>query len=92
MLPRNRPPTAPGEVLAEEFLKPLGMTQLELAEKTGIPVQRVNLIVNGKRGITAETALLFARAFRTTPEFWMNLQMSEDLWLARQHLGKRRPA
>jgi antitoxin HigA-1 len=87
MLPTNRPPTSPGEVLLEEFLKPLGMTQLALAEKMGVPVQRVNTLVNGKRGITAETAVLLARTFDTSPEFWMNLQTSCDLWAAQRKLA-----
>ncbi len=82
MLPKNRPPTAPGEMLLEEFLKPRGVTQVELASRMGVPVQRVNTIVNGKRGITAETAILLAEALDTTPEFWMGLQADYDLWHA----------
>ncbi len=82
MLPKNRPPTAPGEMLLEEFLKPLGVTQVEIASRMGVPVQRVNTIVNGKRGITAETAILLAEALDTTPEFWMGLQADYDLWHA----------
>jgi antitoxin HigA-1 len=89
MLPKNRPPTPPGEVLAEEFLAPRGMTQGQLAEQMGVPIQRVNLIVNGRRAITAETALLLARVFETSPEFWLNLQMAWDLWHARQELEGR---
>lgn len=88
MLPKNRPPTPPGEVLVEEFLKPLRMTQQQLAAKMGVPVQRVNLIVNGKRGVTAETSLLFARVLGTTPQFWMNLQVALDLWVAQRALMK----
>lgn len=91
MLPKNRPPTSPGEVLSEEFLEPMGMTQLQLATKTGMAVQRVNLIVNGKRGVTAETALLFAKVLKTTPEFWMNLQASTDLWVAREAMRPKGP-
>jgi len=60
MPPKNRPPTAPGEMLLEEFLKPRGVTQVELASRMGVPIQRVNTIVNGKRGVTAETAILLA--------------------------------
>jgi antitoxin HigA-1 len=82
MLPKNRPPTAPGEMLLEEFLKPRGVTQVELASRMGVPIQRVNTIVNGKRGITAETAILLAEALDTTPEFWMGLQADYDLWHA----------
>ncbi len=82
MLPKNRPPTAPGEMLLEEFLRPRGVTQVQLASRMGVPVQRVNTIVNGKRGITAETAILLAEALDTTPEFWMGLQADYDLWHA----------
>jgi antitoxin HigA-1 len=89
MLPKNRPPTAPGEMLLEEFLKPRGVTQVELASRMGVPIQRVNTIVNGKRGITAETAILLAEALDTTPEFWMGLQADYDLWHA---LRKRETA
>lgn len=79
MIPENRTPTHPGEILREEFLGPMGIPQLTLAAKLGITVQRINEIVNGKRGITPETAWLFAGAFGTTPEFWMNLQAQYDL-------------
>lgn len=79
MIPENRIPAHPGEVLREEFLEPLGIPQTALAAKLDIPVQRINEIVNGKRGITPETAWLFAGAFGTTPEFWMNLQAAHDL-------------
>jgi len=82
MLPKNRPPTPPGEMLLEEFLKPRGVTQVELATRMGVPVQRVNTIINGKRGITAETAILLSEALDTTPEFWMGLQADHDLWHA----------
>ena len=83
MIPENRIPTHPGEVLLEEFLKPMGVPQTALAQKLGIPVQRINEIVNGKRGITPETAWLFSGAFGTTPEFWTNLQAAHDLARAR---------
>ncbi|MYB40911.1 MAG: HigA family addiction module antidote protein [Chloroflexi bacterium] len=79
MLPEERIPTHPGEILAEEFLKPLGLTQVALAEHIGVPVQRVNEVVRGKRGITAETAWLLSAAFGTTPGFWVNLQTNYDL-------------
>jgi addiction module HigA family antidote len=81
MLPRNRIPTHPGEILSEEFLIPLNLTQVALAEHLGVPVQRINEIVKGKRGITPETAWLFAQALQTSPEFWMNLQIQYDLTL-----------
>ena len=88
MLPKHRPPTHPGEILLEEFLKPLGMTQTTLAESMGVPIQRVNTLINGKRDVTAETAILLARAFKTTPHFWMNLQTAWDLWHAEQKLAR----
>jgi antitoxin HigA-1 len=79
MIPTNRIPTHPGEILRDEFLGELSIPQTELAARLGIPVQRINEIVNGKRGITPDTAWLFAAAFGTTPEFWMNLQAVYDL-------------
>jgi addiction module HigA family antidote len=88
MVPKNCPPTPPGEILLEEFLKPLGMTQVALAEKMGVPIQRVNTLVNGKRSVTAETAILLADVLDTTPEFWMNLQVVFDLWHARKAMKK----
>ena len=79
MLPENRIPTHPGEVLLEEFLKPLGVTQVAFARHIGVPVQRINEIVREKRGVTPETAWLFSQALCTTPEFWVNLQRNYDL-------------
>ena len=86
MLPKNRPPTHPGEILLEEFLKPSAMSQSELAHKLQIPIQRVNTLVNGKRGMTPETAILLARFFETTAEFWMNLQTKFELWHAEREM------
>lgn len=83
MLSKNRVPTHPGEVLEEEFLKPLGLTQVTLAAHLGVPVQRINELVRGKRGVTPETAWLLAGAFGTTPEFWLALQTNRDLVRAR---------
>jgi addiction module HigA family antidote len=83
MLPENRIPTHPGEILQEEFLQPLGLTQVALAAHLGIPVQRINEIARGKRGITAATAWLFAQALGTTPEFWATLQANYDLAVSR---------
>ena len=83
MLPENRIPTHPGEVLLEEFLNPLELSQVAFAEHIGVPVQRVNEIVRGKRGISPDTAWLLAQAFGTSPEFWLNLQINYDLALAR---------
>ena len=86
-LPKNRPPIHPGEILLKEFLEPLGLTQIEFARSIGIPIQRVNTIVKGKRGITAETAILFAKRLKTSPEVWMNLQAAWDLYQARKHMA-----
>lgn len=79
MLPKNRIPTHPGEILVEEFLKPLNITQVALAEHLEIPIQRINELVRSKRGVTPETAWLLAGALGTTPEFWLNLQANHDL-------------
>jgi addiction module HigA family antidote len=85
MIPEKRIPTHPGEILSEEFLKPLGVTQVAFAAHIGVPVQRINELVRGKRGITPATAWLLAQALKTTPDFWMNLQVAHDL-------AKNRPA
>jgi addiction module HigA family antidote len=79
MLPENRIPTHPGEILLEEFLNPLGFSQVAFAAHIGVPVQRINEIVRAKRGITPETAWLFSEALGTTPEFWLNLQTNYEL-------------
>ena len=86
MVLKIRKPTHPGEILSEEFLKPKGMTQLQLAEQLKIPVQRINTLINGKRGVTPETAILLARIFQNSPEFWMNLQTAYDLYEARSSM------
>lgn len=80
MLIPNRKPIHPGEILNEEFLTPLGITQTRLAADIGVPVQRINLLVRGKRGVTPDTALRLARYLRTSPEVWLNLQQTWDLW------------
>ncbi len=79
MKPENRIPTHPGVVLSQEFLVPLGVSQVALAAHIGVPVQRINELVRGKRGITPETAWLLSQALGTTPEFWVNLQAAHDL-------------
>jgi addiction module HigA family antidote len=79
MLPEKRIPTHPGEMLLKEFLEPMGLSQKAFAAHLGIPLQRVNEIVRGKRGVTPETARLFAQAFGTSPMFWLNLQNGYDL-------------
>ena len=83
-VPTHRAPTHPGEILLEEFLIPHGMTQVDLAERIGVSIQRVNEIVKGKRGITPDTALRLSRLFDTSVEFWMNAQLAVDLYAA-QH-------
>ncbi|HWP83368.1 MAG TPA: HigA family addiction module antitoxin [Bacteroidota bacterium] len=84
MIPKNRKPTHPGKILLEEFLKPMGMSQIEFAKKMGVPIQRVNTLINGKRNMTAETAILLSRILKTSSEFWMNLQVAYDLYEARE--------
>jgi addiction module HigA family antidote len=79
MIPKKRRPTHPGRILLEEFLLPLEMTQLELARKMGVPIQRVNTLINARRDMTAETAILLGRVLNTSSEFWMNLQVACDL-------------
>ena len=79
MIPKNRVPTHPGEILLEEFLIPMELSQVKFAAHIGVSVQRINEIVRGKRGITPETAWLFSQAFGTTPQIWINLQANYDL-------------
>lgn len=79
MIPSHRTPTHPGEILLEEFLVPLGITQVQLAAHIAVPTQRVNELVRGKRGVTPDTAWLLSKAFSTSPEFWLNLQSIYDL-------------
>ena len=79
MIPSHRIPTHPGEILLEEFLVPLGITQVQLAAHIAVPTQRVNELVRGKRGVTPDTAWLLSKAFSTSPEFWLNLQSIYDL-------------
>ena len=90
MLPQHRIPTHPGEVLRTEFLEPLGMPQVALAEHLEVPLQRVNEIVRAKRGVTPETAWLLAGAFETTPQLWGNLQTLHDLARTRPTRAVRR--
>lgn len=89
-MPRKKlAPTTPGEVLLEEFLKPLEISQYQLAKDVGVPPRRINEIVLGKRGVTADTALRLARYFGTTERFWLNLQARHDLEAERDRLGAR---
>lgn len=86
MIPRHRAPTHPGEILLHEFLVPKDLSQVTLSQKLDIPIQRINTLVNGKRGVTAETAILLSGELGTSPEFWMNLQTAWDLYHAQQRL------
>ena len=88
MLPESRIATHPGQILLADFLEPLRLTQAELARALQIPLNRVNELVRGKRGITPESALLLAEYFKNSPEFWMNLQTAHDLARARQEMRK----
>ena len=88
-MPAKLPPVHPGEILHEEFLKPLGISQYRLAKDISVPPRRVNEIVLGKRAVSADTALRLARYFGTSPQFWLNLQSRHDLELESDHLGDR---
>jgi addiction module HigA family antidote len=87
--PTHRPPTHPGEILREEFLIPMELTQRQLADGIHVSYQRVNELINGKRGITASTALRLSKFFGTTPGFWLNLQLRWDLYFAREKEKKQ---
>ncbi len=80
MLPLNRRPIHPGEIIRYEFLEPLEMTQQQLADAIGVTRVRINEIILGKRSITPDTAFRLAKYFNTTPDFWINLQMNVDMW------------
>ena len=89
-VPRKKlPPTRPGEVLVEEFLKPLGVTQYRLAKDISVPARRINEIVHGKRAITSDTALRLARYLGTSEQFWLNLQARYQIEVERDRLGAR---
>jgi addiction module HigA family antidote len=89
MAHKRLPPVHPGEVLLEEFLKPLGMSQYRLAKSLAVPPRRINEIVHGARAVTADTALRLARFFGTSDRFWLNLQTAFDLDVERDRLGDR---
>lgn len=86
---KKSPPVHPGEVLLEEFLGPMGISQYRLAKNISVPARRINEIVHGKRAISADTALRLARYFGTTDQFWMNLQSRYDLETEKDRLGRR---
>ncbi len=86
---RDMPPIHPGEILREDFLKPLGITQYRLAKSIGVPQRRIGEIVAGKRAVTADTALRLARFFGTDAQSWVNLQAHYDLEIARERLEGR---
>jgi len=89
-MPSKRlPPVHPGEVLLEEFLEPLGLTQYRLGKDLSVPARRINEIVHGNRAVSADTALRLARYFGTSDRFWLNLQAAYDLDVERDRLGKR---
>jgi len=88
-MPRKIPPIHPGEILLEEFLKPMGISQYRLAKDTSVPPRRINEIVHGKRSITADTALRLSRYFGMSERFWLNLQTRYDLEVEKDRLGPR---
>src|SRR5579862_7763450 len=86
-LPTHRAPTHPGEVLKEDYLEPLALSRTEVARRLEIPLNRLNEIINGRRGMTADTALRLERAFGTSAGFWLNLQQAYELWQAQHRTG-----
>ncbi len=97
MLTTKRKPASVGEILVEEFMEPMGLTQGALAEAMGVPRKHVNELCNGRRGVTAPTALILACVFGNSPEFWLNVQRRSDLWEAthspreRERIKRARP-
>ena len=97
MLTTKRKPASVGEILVEEFLRPMSLTQGALAEAMGVPRKHVNELCNDRRAITAATALILARVFGTSPEFWLNIQRRRDLWEAmnsprqRERIARAKP-
>ena len=83
-VPTDRTPTHPGEMLLEEYLKPMNLSQQKLADAIRVPFQRINEIVHGRRGVTASTALRLSKYFGTSPGYWMNLQLRYDLYRTQQ--------
>jgi addiction module HigA family antidote len=97
VLTTQRKPATAGEILAEEFMQPLGLTQAALAEAMGVQRKHVNELCNGRRNVTAATALILARVFGNSPDFWLNVQRRNDLWEAmsdpkeRERINRARP-
>src|SRR5215510_11266758 len=97
MLTTKRKPVSVGEILIEEFMRPMGLTQAALAEAMGVARKHVNELCNGRRSVTAPTALILARVFGNSPEFWLNVQRRSDLWEAmnspreRERIKRARP-
>ncbi len=89
MSQKRLPPIHPGEILLEEFLKPMDISQYRLAKATSVPARRINEIVHGKRAITADTALRLSRFFGTSDRFWLNLQTRYDIEVEKDRLGSR---
>ena len=89
MASHKLPPVHPGEILLEEFLRPLGLSQYRVAKDVSVPARRINEIVRGSRAVTADTALRLARYFGTSERFWLNLQGRFDLEVEKDRLGKR---
>lgn len=89
MTTRKLAPIHPGEILANDFLEPLGLSQYRLAKDISVPARRINEIVHGTRAVSADTALRLARYFGTTERFWLNVQARYDLELERDRLGPR---
>ena len=87
MIPKNRIPSHPGEVLLQDFLVPGKMSQVELARKMHVPVQRINTLIKGKRDVSPETAIRLSHVLGTSPEFWMNLQTARDLAVSHQNMA-----
>ena len=87
---KRLPPITPGDILLEEFLEPMGISQAQLAKNLNVPPNRINQIVNGKREITADTALRLGQYFGIEPEFWLNLQLRFNVKIAKEKSGKNR--
>ena len=88
MMPKNRRPVHPGEILRKEYLEPLKMSQQQLADALGVTRVRINEIILGKRSVTPDTSFRLSRYFKTTPDFWLNLQTAYDLKIAQREIGQ----